>query len=449
MVERMCLPDGLAAMPPGPELAGVLAGLDRRRLNGHDLVVVMAAQARQVAHEQARLLADVYEVSRCGPGGPDSPVLREAPSSGLNEFVAAEVSAALLLTRNGACDHLAMACGLAAHPGVHAALERGEIDLPRARVLVEGLSPLTRDQAGPVAEAALECAKAMTSGQLRAKLAALIIAVDPDAARWRYRRAVRERRVVHGRTGEGTAYLSGSDLPADRAAAAWERVNAIADELKRGGDARPIDQIRADVYLDLLHGHEHSEADTDQPVPGEPVCARGPARATAAGGRVGVTDIVVSLPTLAGLATDPGSIPGWGPVLAEIARQVGSDPRRTWRYRAIDGHGRLVKQGRIRTRPTPPVGSPAAEYAFVKARDGRCRFPTCRVPARHCQVDHTTQRQHGGKHTRGNLCLVCVHHHRAKDEGGYQLRQLDDGRLEWTTPLGHTYTTGPEEEPPF
>jgi hypothetical protein len=89
MAKRMFLPEGLAAMPPGPELAAVLAGLDRRRLNGHDLVVVMAAQARQVAHEQARLLADVYEVSRCGPGGPDAAVLREPPSSGLCEFVAA------------------------------------------------------------------------------------------------------------------------------------------------------------------------------------------------------------------------------------------------------------------------------------------------------------------------------------------------------------------------
>jgi len=112
-------------------------------------------------------------------------------------------------------------------------------------------------------------------------------------------------------------------------------------------------------------------------------------------------------------------------------------------------HGRLVKQGRIRHRPDQPTRGRAGEYAFVTARDRRCRYPTCRIPARHCQIDHTTQRQHGGGHTRCNLCLLCVYHHRAKDEGGYQLRQLPDGRLEWTTPLGHTYTTDPEEEPPF
>ena len=47
------LPDGLEVMAPGPELAGVLAEIDVDSLPGFDLVVVMAAQARMVAHHQA------------------------------------------------------------------------------------------------------------------------------------------------------------------------------------------------------------------------------------------------------------------------------------------------------------------------------------------------------------------------------------------------------------
>ena len=39
-----------------------------------------------------------------------------------------------------------------------------------------------------------------------------------------------------------------------RAAAANSRIQAIADWLKDGGDARTVDQIRADVLLDLLQG---------------------------------------------------------------------------------------------------------------------------------------------------------------------------------------------------
>ncbi|MGE5829048.1 MAG: hypothetical protein ACM30G_11920, partial [Micromonosporaceae bacterium] len=89
MVERMSIDPQLEAMPPGPALGALLASVDRSRLNGYDLVIVMAARARQVAHEQAELLADVYEVSRCEPGGPDAPARRtRVMSSEQDEFAA-------------------------------------------------------------------------------------------------------------------------------------------------------------------------------------------------------------------------------------------------------------------------------------------------------------------------------------------------------------------------
>src|SRR5918992_2062873 len=51
---RQPLPEGLAEIPPGPELAAVLATIDPRRLGSLDCVEVMRAQQRQVSHEQAR-----------------------------------------------------------------------------------------------------------------------------------------------------------------------------------------------------------------------------------------------------------------------------------------------------------------------------------------------------------------------------------------------------------
>ncbi|MGE5828812.1 MAG: hypothetical protein ACM30G_10700, partial [Micromonosporaceae bacterium] len=60
---RRELPDGLELMAPGPGLAAVLAGLDRASLAGPDLIVVARARARQLAHEQAQLLADVLEIA--------------------------------------------------------------------------------------------------------------------------------------------------------------------------------------------------------------------------------------------------------------------------------------------------------------------------------------------------------------------------------------------------
>ena len=47
VVDRQVLPGGLDTLSPGPILAGFLFRIDRSRLNGHDLVVVMRAEARK------------------------------------------------------------------------------------------------------------------------------------------------------------------------------------------------------------------------------------------------------------------------------------------------------------------------------------------------------------------------------------------------------------------
>ena len=69
------LPVGLASMPPGPALATALSTVDRSHLAGPALAVVVTAQGRQVAHEQARLLAAAVELAKVpwdgGGSGPD------------------------------------------------------------------------------------------------------------------------------------------------------------------------------------------------------------------------------------------------------------------------------------------------------------------------------------------------------------------------------------------
>src|SRR5215510_3500175 len=119
----MFLDPRLETLAPGPELGAVLATIDRCRLNGYDLVIVMAARARQVCYEQAQLLADIYEVSRCEPGGPHAPVERIGTvGSEQDEFAAAEISAALRLTRAAAQAQLGLAYGVAQLPAVGQAL---------------------------------------------------------------------------------------------------------------------------------------------------------------------------------------------------------------------------------------------------------------------------------------------------------------------------------------
>ncbi|MGH3699073.1 MAG: hypothetical protein ACRDRU_06775 [Pseudonocardiaceae bacterium] len=92
MSVRQLIPEGLAEVAPGPELARVLAGLELSRLSGFDCVEVLKAQYRQANHERARVMAAMVEVGLCGIGPDD-----ELPRCAIpDEFSADEVRAALV-----------------------------------------------------------------------------------------------------------------------------------------------------------------------------------------------------------------------------------------------------------------------------------------------------------------------------------------------------------------
>ncbi|MFC0448172.1 HNH endonuclease signature motif containing protein [Rhodococcus jostii] len=102
------------------------------------------------------------------------------------------------------------------------------------------------------------------------------------------------------------------------------------------------------------------------------------------------------------------------------------------------------------------AGTPELSYApgtalgrRIRARDGNCRFPHCQVPARLCDIDHTTPFDHddpanGGLTVESNLACLCRRHHRLKTDGSWTLRQTGAGNLEWTTPRGEIIRTEPE-----
>ncbi|MGH8928382.1 MAG: hypothetical protein ACRDWH_08530 [Acidimicrobiia bacterium] len=55
--------DRLDQTAPGPELGGLLASIDRDRLDGYGLVALMKARARQIACLQAEFYADLWAVA--------------------------------------------------------------------------------------------------------------------------------------------------------------------------------------------------------------------------------------------------------------------------------------------------------------------------------------------------------------------------------------------------
>lgn len=316
-----------------------------------------------------------------------------------------EIAAALAWTRQAAADWLALATDLVSRlPAVHKALSQGEIDLPKARVIADAVAPLSDPT--PVVTAVLPDAPSLTTSQLRARLSKLVIEADPQGATDRHRRRISDRRVALQPEADGCASLYALNLPAAEATATFDRLTAQAHSLKRSGDPRTIDQLRADLLLGPIEG----------------------------GGGVTIT---AELETLVGLSESSAQLAGYGPVIADIARQVAAQQRGcTWRFGIRDGD--RVYVGVTRRRPCATVAHE------VRLRDRTCRAPGCRVPAHRADLDHTVPWELGGLTLPRNLGVLCRFHHRAKHEGGWQLRQPKSGVFIWRSPLGKAYAVRPE-----
>ncbi len=332
----------------------------------------------------------------------------------VEEAAASEVAAALRLTRRAADVEMALALELQRRlPEVWDWLLAGMIDVRRARVLVDGTLHLGVAAAQGVVATVLEDAALMTTGQLGAKLRRLCIQHDPGDAKERYRHAVEDRRVVAEATIDGTVDLHAINLAPHRTQAAMRRINRLAQDIKHTGDPRSIDQIRADVLLDLLEGTGKVADD-----------------------RAGVL-VMVDLLTLAGLADNPGELAGYGPVGADIARQVAEHQVNTkWRWALVDPDtGMPIDGGVTRRRPT------TAQRRKVTTLHPTCVHPGCRMPAHQCDLDHINPHSETGTTCTDDLAPLCRHHHMLKHHTGWHYKPLPNGDHQFTSPLGHKYTT--------
>ncbi len=399
------LPCGFDLIPPGPLLSAALSRTNRSHLNGHDLVRTMQARERQVSHYQAGSMADAVEISYSAPGDAASPSKRIEEAA---EFASDEIRAALTLTRRSADLRLSDATDLRERlPKVWTMLDDGSIDLARARVIAHGTEHLADDTARDLVDQVAERAPRLTTGQLAALIRKLCVDTDRDEAKKRYERAVEARRLWIEQTVDGTANLYLLDIPVATASAIGRRINGHMISLRKDGDQRAHDQLRADIACDLLSGTEFG-----------------------ASGK-GFTDIRIDLTTLAGLDDKAGEIPGMGPVIADVARQVAlTQSKVEWRVTVTDDRGQIVHTGITRRRPT------AAQTRHIQSLHPTCTFPGCRVPAEDCDLDHEVPWAKGGPTTVENMGPKCRHDHRLKDHGwSHRFEEVStSGPARWVTP---------------
>jgi hypothetical protein len=196
------VPEARAQIPPGPRLAAALSEIDLTRLSGFDCVTVLKARYRQLNHERAQLMATMLKVGLCGIGPDDPPRRRMVP----DEFSADEIRAALVLTRRAADTQFWLAYNLITRPpAVHAALDAGLIDEPRARVLSEWTTELHPHTARAPCPELLPRASELTTGQLIKQIKKLTITLNPQWAQRHYDQTLTERKMVGSRNPDGSA----------------------------------------------------------------------------------------------------------------------------------------------------------------------------------------------------------------------------------------------------
>lgn len=364
------LPEGLAALPPGPELAAALASIDYSQIVNGDMPAVLRAQARQRAHQEAQLYKAIAEVGFRDPSASCGQIgYLQAPA----RYAADELRVALTWTARTAARELDFATTVLDRlPAVFAAWDAGDIDKAKAFIFSTYLGDLPAEISAPLCRNLLPRAPGWTTAKLAHQLRRLIIGIHPDHAADKYEKALAARGMACWVDDNGTATLSVNGLPPHQAAAAKKRIDLLARDLRRAGHPAALPHIRAELCLRLLDGTlegltrpqiiahmlaeatdntaqqtETTETPTDQPA------TTGAGQDAHHPGTPPGVDLRAELGTLLGHHDHPGELPDLAaPVLADIAREVIHHQRGSqWTFAVCDPTGYLLCAGITRARP--------------------------------------------------------------------------------------------------
>jgi hypothetical protein len=438
-------------------------------------------RARQAAREAelilrlAALRPDDDDPPPGAPGARSRTWRRTEPEfPGVSEFFLAEVAHALNLGRGTAAFRMRRALAWRDNlPATFARLRSGTLDERRAGVLADVLGGVTAELAGAVEERLLPEASDLSVRGLERRARELLAELDAAGSDERRQEAARSSDVFLQPAGDGRATL-GAELPADEAAEAYDLIDQLARMAKADGDARPIGQIRTEIFSLLLRRPGGTGL---PPVAAHLVITAALASLEGSCSAPGeVNGVVITAAHLRDLLTRVGALGLTAPEGGDLSFALTDDEGRLIATLTPAELARLARRGCPThpagdcgcglTGPPPPTTAyepTAKQRAFVTTRDRTCRMPGCGQRVGWADLDHVTAHACGGQTTCTNLCCLCRSHHRLKTFApGWTFRMQLDGTLQVTSPSGISRTTRPpglrrpspappplDEPPPF
>ena len=458
---RTQLVSRLLAAAPGIDTLTSLNAINPFDLPAAARIDYLSAIERQISWLQAMMQRAIVAVA--GEEGSKS----EDMFTGVDDAEREDVATALRMSTATAQIRIDVARTLVNHlPNVCSALAMGEISPAHATVIARESASAIRDGMGPahiysIEQSALAYAEFHTPTQVANKVRTTIAKLAPEPFEEIAERARDTRRVscfrevdglstivailpaedaqivmkaienfIHaqvanesitlnaqgvrgaGRADAGVAGAGADSVGASDGAADADSAN---DSEVQPGQHRSMDMKRADA-LTSIAAWSLQQSTVDVKLHRRPV----------------TVNVTIDLPTLLGLAENPGQLAGYGAIPASVARALASDGK--WQRFITDPQtGTLLDFGRESYEP------PQALVDFLIARDRTCRFPGCRQSAARADLDHAKSWESGGETSAANLGALCRRHHRLKTHGGWKLKSHSDGACTWTSPLGKIY----------
>lgn len=304
-------------------------------------------------------------------------------------------------------------------PHTMAALESGLLSEWRATILVKETAYLAVEDR--IAIDAELCANPATlhgvgDKALEARAKALAYQRDPHAVVERAAKAPKNRRVTSRPAPDCMASVNAL-LPVAQGVGVIAALRRAADFHRGTGDARSRDQIMADVLFERVTG-----------------------RATADGPAIRV-NLVMPDTALLGSTDEPAYIENYGPIPAEVARQLVATAAGAEAGLELRKLYAKPKTGALVAMESVSRFFPKALVAMIRLRDQTCRTAYCDAPIRH--IDHVAPHARGGATTEVNgqgMCEDCNH---AKQAPGWKSEPVHapGGRhtVVTTTPTGHRH----------